>query len=339
MDRVRRAGCDYDGSLSPAIAALLLRVLRTRQIVTVHHCGNRIRVQRAAQFMKLMGLLPLKKMHPPPNGRISRARAWCVVAHQTRQRMVWGGAVWKTRTIVIAACAGIVVHPCDSESRLAAQNDKNAAGQPVGKPAGAAARPPERNPDRNAYFGETHVHTSWSFDAFIFGNTRAGPEDAYKFALGQPIDHPAGYKVKITRPLDFMAVTDHAEYAGVVPLANDPNSPVGKLPIAEKLKVRNKEDMQHVYLFLGTSMIKNEPIPELNLCPRWRATSGSKWSASRTSIISQESLRLSPPMSGVPRLTIATCTETSSSKIPARCRTFRSVLWTPITLKTSGTPD
>jgi hypothetical protein len=119
------------------------------------------------------------------------------------------------------------------------------------------------NPERNAYFGETHIHTSWSFDAYTFGNLKAGPEDAYKFAMGQSIEHPAGYKIKITRPLDFMAVTDHAEYVGIAPLANDPNSDISKLPIAEKLKVRNKEDIQRVYLFLGNSIIKNQPIPEL----------------------------------------------------------------------------
>ena len=119
------------------------------------------------------------------------------------------------------------------------------------------------NPERNAYFGETHIHTSWSFDAYVFGNIKAGPEDAYKFAIGQPIDHPGGYKIKITRPLDFMAVTDHAEYVGIAPLANDPNSDISKLAIAEKLKVRSKEDIQRVYLFLGSSITKNQPIPEL----------------------------------------------------------------------------
>ena len=119
------------------------------------------------------------------------------------------------------------------------------------------------NPERNAYFGETHIHTSWSFDAYTFGNLKAGPEDAYKFAMGEPIDHPAGYKIKITRPLDFMAVTDHAEYVGIAPLANDPNSDISKLPIAENLKVRSKEDIQRVYMFLGVSIIKNQPIPEL----------------------------------------------------------------------------
>ena len=119
------------------------------------------------------------------------------------------------------------------------------------------------NPDRNAYFGETHVHTSWSFDAYIFGNMKAGPEDAYKYAMGQPIDHPAGYKIKISRPLDFIGVTDHSEYAGTVPLANDPNSDISKLPIAEKLKVRSKDDIMRVYGFLGASIAKNEPIQEL----------------------------------------------------------------------------
>ena len=86
----------------------------------------------------------------------------------------------------------------------------------------AAAAP---NPERDVFFGETHVHTSWSFDAYTFGNTLAGPEDAYKYALGQPIKHPAGYEVKITKPLDFMGVTDHAEYVGTVQLANNPESP------------------------------------------------------------------------------------------------------------------
>jgi hypothetical protein len=119
------------------------------------------------------------------------------------------------------------------------------------------------NPERNVYFGQTHVHTSWSFDAYVFGNTVTGPEDAYKYALGQPIKHPGGYMVQLKRPLDFEAVTDHAEYVGTVRLANDPGSALSKLPIADKLKVRNKDDIQNVYLFLGASLLKKEPIKEL----------------------------------------------------------------------------
>ena len=119
------------------------------------------------------------------------------------------------------------------------------------------------NPDRNAYFGETHVHTSWSFDAYIFGNHITGPADAYKYAKGQPIKHPLGYNVKITTPLDWMGVTDHSEYAGVVRLSNDPGSPISKLPIADQLKVKDAADIQRIYLWLGTSMIKMQPIEAL----------------------------------------------------------------------------
>ena len=60
----------------------------------------------------------------------------------------------------------------------------------------APASAQQANPERNAYFGETHIHTSWSFDAFVFGNTVTGPEDAYKFAMGQTIKHPAGYNIR-----------------------------------------------------------------------------------------------------------------------------------------------
>ena len=59
------------------------------------------------------------------------------------------------------------------------------------------------NPDRDAYFGETHVHTSWSLDAWLLGNRTTGPADAYKYFKGEPIKHPAGYDIKITTPLDL----------------------------------------------------------------------------------------------------------------------------------------
>jgi hypothetical protein len=57
----------------------------------------------------------------------------------------------------------------------------------------------KKNSERNAYFGEQHVHTSWSFDAYIFGNHITGPADAYKYAKGEPILHPLGFPVKINR--------------------------------------------------------------------------------------------------------------------------------------------
>jgi hypothetical protein len=117
--------------------------------------------------------------------------------------------------------------------------------------------------DRQAFFGEQHVHTSWSFDAYIFGNHFTGPADAYKYAKGEPIKHPLGYDIQITTPLDWMGVTDHSEYAGVVRLANDPSSSISKLPIAQQLVVREPADIQKIYLWLGGSMIDGKPIADL----------------------------------------------------------------------------
>src|SRR5512144_974071 len=99
-----------------------------------------------------------------------------------------------------------------------------------GSSALAQAKPP-----RDAYFGETHVHTSWSLDAWLFGNRLTDPADAYKYFKGEPIKHPLGYEIKIDTPLDWAGVTDHSEYVGVIRLANDPNSPISKLPAAQPL--------------------------------------------------------------------------------------------------------
>jgi len=91
------------------------------------------------------------------------------------------------------------------------------------------------NSDREAYFGETHIHTSYSLDAWTFGDRNGTPGDSYKYFKGEPIKSPAGYDVKIDTPLDFAGVTDHSEYVRVVALANDPSSPVSKMPAAQPL--------------------------------------------------------------------------------------------------------
>ena len=121
------------------------------------------------------------------------------------------------------------------------------------------------NPERDAYFGETHVHTSWSLDAFAIGNVLTTPGDAYKYFKGQPIKHPLGYDVKIDTPLDWAGVTDHSEYAGVVNLANEPGSPVSKIPEAEPLilKAKTKEEMQRVALYAINVLASGPPVKAL----------------------------------------------------------------------------
>jgi hypothetical protein len=66
-------------------------------------------------------------------------------------------------------------------------------------------------------WGDTHLHTYHSFDAFALGNTTAGPETAFRYAMGLPVIHPFHRaRVRIGTPLDFLVVSDHAEYLGVI---------------------------------------------------------------------------------------------------------------------------
>jgi hypothetical protein len=79
------------------------------------------------------------------------------------------------------------------------------------------------NAEKNLYFGETHMHTAYSLDAFL-GGTRQTPGDAYRFAKGETVV-VNGQPHKMRRPLDFAAVTDHAEYLGEMYAALNPGSP------------------------------------------------------------------------------------------------------------------
>ncbi len=84
---------------------------------------------------------------------------------------------------------------------------------------------------RNVYFGDLHIHTRYSFDAFLFG-TRTNPDDAYAFARGEPLRHPSGFDMQLDRPLDFYAVTDHGFYLGMWSAMTDPAHPLHDDPQA-----------------------------------------------------------------------------------------------------------
>ena len=82
------------------------------------------------------------------------------------------------------------------------------------------------------YFGDTHLHTSFSMDAGAFG-ARLGPRDAYRFARGEQVTASSGQPVKLSQPLDFLVVADHSDNMGFFPdlLAGKPSmlaDPAGK---------------------------------------------------------------------------------------------------------------
>ena len=72
----------------------------------------------------------------------------------------------------------------------------------------------ELNEQRELYFGDTHIHTSLSFDAYLSGN-RLGLDEAYRFAKGEKLDLTTGETAQLSRPLDFVVMTDHAESYGL----------------------------------------------------------------------------------------------------------------------------
>ena len=101
------------------------------------------------------------------------------------------------------------------------------------------------NPAKDAYFGETHVHTSYSLDAYI-GGARITPDEAYKFAQGRDVV-VNGQKHNIGRPLDWVAVSDHAEFIGEMYSTQVPGAKGGDNPMLEELRNLKSVDEQRAW--------------------------------------------------------------------------------------------
>ena len=111
------------------------------------------------------------------------------------------------------------------------------------------------NPDMNLYWGELHVHTSESFDATLFGNTLT-IDDAYRFAKGEPLDSPGGQVMQLSRPLDFVAITDHAEGFGTRTHCDSPD-----LSLAERAACWLANEPNPMIFQILTSAVRGTAAP------------------------------------------------------------------------------
>jgi hypothetical protein len=127
---------------------------------------------------------------------------------------------------------------------------------------------------RRAFFGDLHLHTAMSFDAWSFG-TKTTPEEAYKFARGETVMIQASQinreetesregmiPAKRAWPLDFLAVTDHSEFMGVANQFDDPNNPLAKSPLAAVVA----KDPHQVFVMVAHQIEKTAgaPVADLN---------------------------------------------------------------------------
>ncbi|HEX3887876.1 MAG TPA: DUF3604 domain-containing protein [Phenylobacterium sp.] len=138
--------------------------------------------------------------------------------------------------------------------------------KPKAKAAHAAVAASGSAADRRVYFGELHLHTAYSFDAWSLMGTKTTPEQAYDFMQGKPV-HVEGVWQKRAWPLDFAAVTDHSENMGVMNQLDDPNSAFSMTEIGKQIA----KNPPSAFYILKNAVDKRQPIPGMNAKPAMKS--------------------------------------------------------------------
>ena len=160
------------------------------------------------------------------------------------------------RHVILGTASLLILSACQAEPPAKAPSP------PSPKPALAAGDIPLVE-TKIALFGDLHVHTTNSFDAFIFG-TRTDADDAYRFAKGEAIDNGAGDTIKLDGPpLDFYAVTDHGEYLGIVPALRDRSTALSKTKTAKAIFGLTATDRRGSFLRIGQTVVSGDEIDEI----------------------------------------------------------------------------
>jgi hypothetical protein len=155
----------------------------------------------------------------------------------------------RTRTRTSILCISFMVTAFFSAGAWAADS----AGEP-GRVKGKA------NPLKNVYFGEQHMHTQNSFDAYTVG-VRGTWAEAYEFAMGKPSKlSTTGEKMQRKTPYDFVAITDHSEYYGVFKNMADPKSPLSKNPFAKRMASSDPKEVQQAAIDIISTIAASDPV-------------------------------------------------------------------------------
>ncbi|MDA8654284.1 DUF3604 domain-containing protein [Alphaproteobacteria bacterium] len=141
-----------------------------------------------------------------------------------------------------ASCAGFALAVCFMAGSLsdALAKDKN---------------------ERVLLWGDTHLHTKYSGDAYALRNWSVTPDDAYRFAKGEPVAHAfSKARMQLKTPLDFLVVTDHAEYMGVMQLVENNSEALAKTEIG-KILFKNRDDgnLRKSFVMLASSLNNDKP--------------------------------------------------------------------------------
>tara|TARA_R110000850_G_scaffold60079_1_gene138162 strand:- start:707 stop:2590 length:1884 start_codon:yes stop_codon:yes gene_type:complete len=121
-----------------------------------------------------------------------------------------------------------------------------------------------KNPLKNVYFGEQHLHTANSPDAFAMG-VRNTPDDAYRFAKGEAIKKiVSGTTVQKRTAYDWCAVTDHAEYLGIMPLIIDKTNPMSKSAMGKLILSGDPKQGAEAFQQIMDSVAGMNPISYMN---------------------------------------------------------------------------
>ena len=114
---------------------------------------------------------------------------------------------------------------------------------------------------RGLYWGDTHVHSSWSIDAGNRGNVALGPAEAFRFARGEEARAHNGMAVRLRRPLDFLVLTDHAEYLGVMPRLDAGDPLARSTEVGERwYQLRKQQKMAQVFGEFAQSILAGEDV-------------------------------------------------------------------------------